>query len=50
VRNVFNGLCLAIVQAGKEAGTIQVEASAEGLQSAKVEIQAEPTKLRPAVA
>jgi beta-galactosidase len=49
-RNAFNGLCLAIVQAAKEAGTIHLEAMADGLQSAKVEIKVEAAKLRPAVA
>ncbi len=49
VRNAFNGLCLAIVQAAKEAGTIQLEAKADGLQSAKVAIKVEAAKSRPAV-
>ncbi|HEV2618347.1 MAG TPA: beta-galactosidase, partial [Acidobacteriaceae bacterium] len=39
IRSAFNGLCLALVQATAEAGTIHLEASAEGLASARVEIE-----------
>jgi beta-galactosidase len=39
VRSAFNGLCLALVQATAEAGTIHLEASAEGLPSVSVEIE-----------
>jgi beta-galactosidase len=49
-RRAFNGLCMAIVQAGKQAGEIRVEASSPGLASASVTLTAEPAKLRPAVA
>jgi beta-galactosidase len=35
----FNGLCLAVIQSTKKAGTIQLTASADGLQSATISIQ-----------
>jgi beta-galactosidase len=38
-RKAFNGLALAIVQAGKTGSTIQLRASSTGLQDATVEIQ-----------
>ncbi|HEV2692214.1 MAG TPA: beta-galactosidase GalA [Verrucomicrobiae bacterium] len=38
-RSAFNGLCLAIVQATKNAGTIELEAFADGLEPAKILIQ-----------
>jgi beta-galactosidase len=38
-RSAFNGLCMAFVQAGKQPGTIRLEASSDGLESAFVEIQ-----------
>jgi beta-galactosidase len=38
-RSAFNGLCLAIVQATKNAGTIELEAFADGLDPAKIVIQ-----------
>ncbi|HEV2645532.1 MAG TPA: beta-galactosidase GalA [Acidobacteriaceae bacterium] len=44
MRSAFNGLCLALVQSNAEAGTIHLEASAQGLTSATVEIEtAAPT-------
>jgi beta-galactosidase len=49
VRSAFNGLGMVFVQASKEAGTIQLEASADGLESAKVEIQSDAAELRPSV-
>lgn len=48
-RAAFNGLCAAIVQAGKTPGEIRIEASAAGLKSATLAIQAKPGKLRPAI-
>jgi beta-galactosidase len=48
-RSAFNGLCMAFVQATKQAGEIRVAASANGLESASTIIQAEATQLRPAV-
>jgi beta-galactosidase len=48
-RRAFNGLAMAIVQAGKQAGEIRVEASSPGLESATVMVTCEPAKARPAV-
>jgi beta-galactosidase len=49
-RSAFNGLCMAFVQANKQAGEIRVAASASGLEGASTVIQAEAAQLRPAVA
>jgi beta-galactosidase len=48
-RSAFNGLCMAFVQATKNAGEIRVVASATGLESASTVIRAEAAQLRPAV-
>jgi beta-galactosidase len=48
-RSAFNGLCMALVQGLKTAGEIRVEASAPGLESASVVINADAAPLRPAV-
>ncbi len=48
-RSAFNGLCMAIVQALKQTGTIRVSASTAGLETASATIQAEPAVLRPSV-
>jgi beta-galactosidase len=48
-RSAFNGLCMAIVQALKQPGSIRVEARSEGLESSSVEIAAQAAKLRPAI-
>ena len=48
-RSAFNGLCLAFVQALKQAGSIHVEASSAGLESSSVAIAANAAKLRPAI-
>jgi beta-galactosidase len=48
-RSAFNGLCMAFVQANKQAGEIRVAASANGLESASLIINAEAVQLRPAV-
>lgn len=48
-RSAFNGLCMAFVQAAKQAGEIRVIASASGLEGASTVIQAEAAQLRPAV-
>jgi hypothetical protein len=47
---VFNGLAMAIVQAGKQAGDVRVEASSPGLESATATVVCELAKARPAVA
>jgi beta-galactosidase len=48
-RSAFNGLCMAFVQANKQAGEIRVVASASGLEGASLIISAEAAQLRPAV-
>ena len=48
-RRVFNGLCMAIIQAGKQAGTITATATASGLKSVTATITCDPATLRPAV-
>jgi beta-galactosidase len=48
-RSAFNGLCMAFVQANKQAGQIRVAASASGLEGASLIIQAVAAQLRPAV-
>jgi len=48
-RRAFNGLCMAIVQAGKSADEIRVEASSPGLEQAAVSLTAAAVPLRPAV-
>jgi beta-galactosidase len=40
-RRAFNGLCLAIVQSTAEPGTIEVTASASGLEAGYVTVQAQ---------
>jgi len=49
-RKAFAGLCMAIVQARKQSGSITVEATSPGLTSAKATIAATETTLRPQVA
>ena len=49
-RKAFCGLCMAVVQSGKSAGNITVEASSPGLTSASVTIASKAVKLRPQVA
>jgi beta-galactosidase len=46
-RKAFNGLCLALVQSTKAAGTITVEASSPSLALASVTISSNAVKLRP---
>jgi beta-galactosidase len=48
-RSAFNGLCMAIVQATKNAGDIRVEASSPGLAGATVMIHAAAATARPAL-
>jgi len=50
VRKAFCGYCMAIVQSGKGAGSITVEAESAGLTSATVTIAAKEVALRPQVA
>jgi beta-galactosidase len=48
-RSAFNGLCLALVQATRTAGSIRVEATSPGLESATVVIDAVAASARPAL-
>jgi beta-galactosidase len=48
-RSAFNGSCMVFVQAEKHAGAIQLEASADGLDSVQAAIQSQAATLRPAV-
>jgi beta-galactosidase len=38
-RKAFNGMCLLIVQTDKKPGTIQVEATSEGLAKAELKLE-----------
>jgi beta-galactosidase len=49
-RTAFNGLCMAIVQAGRQAGEIRVEATSPGLEGASAAIACQTATPRPAVA
>jgi beta-galactosidase len=49
-RKAFSGLCMAIVQTTKTAGSITVEATSSGLAPSTVTISAKATTLRPQVA
>jgi beta-galactosidase len=49
-RKAFNGLCMAIVQSTKMAGSITVEAGSPGLTPSSVTIGSTAVKLRPQVA
>jgi beta-galactosidase len=48
-RSAFSGLCMVFVQATKQAGTIQLAASADDLAPATVLIQSNAVKVRPFV-
>jgi beta-galactosidase len=48
-RRAFNGLCMAIVQALKTSGDIQVQASSAGLTGSALTISASAVPLRPSV-
>ena len=50
VRKAFSGLCMALIQANKNAGEVTVEAESPGLTGAKLSIPAKAVKLRPQVA
>jgi len=49
VRSAFSGLCMVFVQATKQAGPIQIEASADGLGTTSFIIQSNAVRLRPSV-
>lgn len=46
-RSLFNGKCQIIVQSQRQAGTIQLKATADGLKEAAVTIRAEACEPRP---
>ena len=48
-RKAFGGLCMAIVQSTKTAGSITLEASSPGLSSAMLAIDAKTAALRPQI-
>jgi len=48
-RSLFSGLAQVIVQAGSQAGSVELTAEAKGLEPAKVLIHAEASTLRPHV-
>ena len=48
-RKLFNGKCQVIVQASRQAGTIELKATSDGLKTAKVAIKAEASAPRPYV-
>jgi beta-galactosidase len=48
-RKAFAGLCMAIVQSTKTAGTLKVEATSPGLSPATATITSKAAKLRPQV-
>jgi beta-galactosidase len=48
-RSSFSGLCIVFVQATKEPGSIQLEVSADALESAQVVIRSNVAELRAAV-
>jgi beta-galactosidase len=49
-RRAFNGLCLAIVQAGRRPGNIRITAAATGLTPAVATLRAQVAHRRPFVA
>jgi beta-galactosidase len=48
-RKAFGGYCMALVQAGKKSGSINVEVSSPGLSSAKTTVETTLVELRPQV-
>lgn len=50
LRKAFGGLCMALVQSSKQAGTITLEASSKGLPTATLTLASKEAKLRPQVA
>jgi beta-galactosidase len=49
-RKAFSGLCMAVVQSGKAAGSVTVEATSPGLAAASVTVETKAVRLRPQVA
>jgi beta-galactosidase len=50
LRKAFGGLCMALVQSSKQAGSITIEATSHGLSAGRLTLQSKETKLRPQVA
>ncbi len=48
-RRLFNGKCQVIVQASRDAGSITLHASADGMKSGELKIIVNPSTLRPVV-
>jgi beta-galactosidase len=48
-RSAFNGLCMAIVQAGREPGSITISATSHGLEHAAITLQSAEAALKPFV-
>lgn len=48
-RKLFNGKCQIVIQAGRQAGEIGLQASSDGLKTAKIAIKAEESPPRPFV-
>lgn len=48
-RRAYNGLCAAIVQSTKQPGTVTVQASSPGLETASITLECSPATPRPAV-
>ncbi|WP_434212543.1 beta-galactosidase GalA [[Pseudomonas] boreopolis] len=49
IRQAFNGLCMAIVQATRDTGTITLRATSPGLKPATLRIPVQATRARPFV-
>jgi beta-galactosidase len=49
VRSAFNGLAMVFVQSLKEAGPIEIQATADGLSSAMTVVLSSPAEIRPAL-
>ena len=48
-RRLFNGLCMALVQASEKSGEIRITARSEGLTSASIALKTKRSKRRPSV-
>jgi beta-galactosidase len=42
--HVFNGMLTVILQAGEEAGTLELQATAKGVKSGSIRINVKPVK------
>ena len=48
-RKAFNGLCMAVVQASKQDGSLKIVASSPGLAAASATLECTPARPRPAI-